>query len=121
MSSKKIISLENANLLLINEKLNALMAQHNLSAVEQKPRLVKAVLRHKVLHFPQNVPFVAAVKNCGEQNVIFNLETSQTAVVPGISLSGETNIGDRFVVRGVAYKLKDTINGFKRYVPQSRA
>ena len=111
----KNIAMENLNLLLIDNKMNAYIKKNGLTQTEERCRLVKMTLRHHVHHFPENVPFIAAVKKCGEQNVVFFLKRTKMASIADIDISSETNIKDSFEVDGQTYKMKDTINGFPRY------
>ncbi len=114
----KTISLENLNLLLINDKLNGFVDKQGTTAVESKCRLVNMVLRHKIHHFPIDIPFVAAVKNCENGKVaVFNIKRKKMAIIPGNSVAAETSVGKTFKIRGVTYTLADTINGFERYKP----
>ena len=115
----KHVALENVNMLVLNEKLNDFIRRQGVKATEDKCRLVQVVLRHKIHHFPIDIPFIAAVKNCGEGQVaVFNIKRTKLALIPGHSIAAETNVGKGFEISGVRYTLDDTVNGFERFKPK---
>lgn len=114
---KNVAALENVNLLTLNEKVNEYIVRNNLTPTEDKVRLVKMTLRHHVHHFPENIPFIAAVRRCGEQQVVFSIKRTKYALIDDIDISSETNVGKEFEISGVRYVQVDTINGFPRYKP----
>lgn len=114
---KNVAALENVNLLTLTSKVNAYIAKNNLEATEDGIRLVKMTLRHSVHHFPKNIPFIAAVKKCGEKQVVFALKRTKYALIDDIDISSETNVGKEFTIDGVRYVQFDTINGYPRYKP----
>ena len=114
---KKVVAMENINLLTLTEKVNNFAAKNNLEVSENGVRFVQMTLRHHVHHFPTNIPFVAAVKKCGEKQVVFFVKRTKFAVIDDIDISSETKIGKSFEIDGVRYELKDTINGYPRYKP----
>ena len=115
----KIISFENTNAWILNQKLDKHIASQDLKAKEDKCRMVQVVLRHKVHKFPVGIPIVAAVKSLENGKVaVFNIKRSTAAIMDGIDIASETNIGREFAIDGVRYILEDTINGFPRYKPQ---
>lgn len=115
----KHVALENVNMLVINEKLSKFIEKQGAEATEDKCRLVQMVLRHKIHHFPIDIPFIAAVKNCGEGQVaVFNIKRTKLALIPGHSIAAETNVGKAFEISGVRYTLDDTVNGFERFKPK---
>lgn len=117
-NNKKAAALENVNMLLLDRKLNEYMDKNGLSATEQRCRLVQVVFRHKVPHFPANIPFIAAIKNCGRgQQVVFGIKQSKISVIDESCLSSETTVGRAFIIDGIRYVLEDTVNGFQRYKP----
>ena len=118
IKKEKVVALENVNLLTLTDKVNRYVAKNNLVSSEHKVRLVQMTLRHPIHHFPVNIPFVAAVKKCGEKQVVFMIKRTKFAVINDIDISSETNIGKSFEIDGVRYELKDTINGYPRYKPQ---
>ena len=120
MKSNKV-SLENVNMLVVNNRLDEFINKNGTSATEGKCRLVQLVLRHKVHHFPTDIPFVAVVKNCADGQVaVFNIKRTKLALIPGDAVAAETNVGNTFEISGVRYTLADTINGFERYKPRNK-
>ena len=120
MKSNKV-SLENVNMLVVNNRLDEFINKNGTSATEGKCRLVQLVLRHKVHHFPTDIPFVAVVKNCTNGQVaVFNIKRTKLALIPGDAVAAETNVGNTFEISGVRYTLADTINGFERYKPRNK-
>lgn len=116
--SKNSVSLENVNLFLVNNKIDEFLAQNNLQATEARCRLVQVVLRHKVHHFPVNIPFIAAVKKCDNgQQVVYKIKRSKIAAIDDIAISSETKVGQSFQIDRVTYEAVDTISGFARYKP----
>ena len=116
------IALENVNMLVINEKLSKFIEKQGAEATEDKCRLVQMVLRHKIHHFPIDIPFIAAVKNCGEGQVaVFNIKRTKLALISGHSVAAETLVNKSFEINGVEYALADTINGFSRYKPMIKS
>lgn len=115
----KIISFENTNAWILNQKLDKHIVAKGFMSKEDKCRMVQVVLRHKVHKFPVGIPIVAAVKSLENGKVaVFNIKRSTAAIVDGIDIASETNIGREFAIDGVRYILQDTINGFPRYKPQ---
>lgn len=115
----KIISFENTNAWILNQKLDKHIASQDLKAKEDKCRMVQLVLRHKVHKFPIGIPVVAAVKSLEDGKVaVFNIKRKALATIDGDAIASETNIGREFAIDGVRYILEDTINGFPRYKPQ---
>ena len=120
MKSNKV-SLENVNMLVVNNRLDEFINKKGTSATEGKCRLVQLVLRHKIHHFPTDIPFVAVVKNCADGQVaVFNIKRTKLALIPGDAVAAETNVGKAFEISGVRYTLTDTINGFERYKPRNK-
>lgn len=118
VKKEKVVAMENVNLLTLTDKVNKYAAKNNLVTTENGVRLVQMTLRHHVHHFPTNIPFIAAVKKCGEKQVVFFVKRTKFAVIDDIDISSETNVGKTFEIDGVRYELKDTINGYPRYKPQ---
>lgn len=114
---KNVAALENVNLLVLTSKVNAYISQNNLEASENNVRLVKMTLRHPVRHFPTSIPFIAAVRKCGERQVVFAIKNTKFALIDDIDVSSETNVGKEFAIDGVQYVQIDTINGYPRYKP----
>lgn len=117
---KNVAALENVNLLTLTAKVNEYIAKNNLEPTESNVRLVKMTLRHHVHHFPENIPFIAAVRRCGEQQVVFSIKRTKYALIDDIDVSSETNVGKEFEISGVRYVQVDTINGFPRYKPLNK-
>lgn len=116
---KKVASLENVNVVVLNNKINDFVKENNLEVKENHCRLVRMVLRHHVHSFPQNIPFIAAVTACADgQNVVFCIKRKKIALISGNSIASETKVGDNFEMGGVKYVLKDTLNGVPRYEPK---
>lgn len=115
---KKSVSLENVNMLLLNQKINEYISQNGLNSAEPHCRLVQLVLRHKVHHFPINIPFIAAVKKCDdEKQVVFNVKRAKCACIQDISIASETKVEDSFVIDNIMYEKIDVLNGQPRYQP----
>ncbi|MBR2300188.1 MAG: hypothetical protein IJ870_06440 [Alphaproteobacteria bacterium] len=113
----KLASLENVNTVVLGEKLNEFIAQNGTKAVSNC-RLVKMSLSEKVHHFPQNIPFIAAVVECeGGKQAIFFIKRKKYALVEGAAVSSSKNVGEAFELDNVKYVLEDTINGMPRYKP----
>lgn len=74
-------------------------------------------LRHPVHHFPTNIPFIAAVRKCGEKQVVFAIKRAKIALIDDAFVSSETKVGKEFTIDGVQYFQFDTINGYPRYKP----
>lgn len=116
--SKKSAALENVNIFLLNQKLDEHIVSNNMNPLEDKCRLVRIVLRHKVHHFPVNIPFIAVIKKCGdEQQVVYNIKRSKLASIKDIDIASETKVGSVFSIDNVSYEVVDTIHGFPRYKP----
>ena len=121
MKIKKTAALENVNVFVLNEKLNAYIQEHGLEPIEGKCRLVKMTLRHKVHHFPVNVPIIAAVRNCKDgKQVVFNIKRKKMTVIENMAISSKVNVDKDFTIDNVQYVVADTINGFVRYKPQMK-
>ncbi|MBE6450679.1 MAG: hypothetical protein E7016_01800 [Alphaproteobacteria bacterium] len=116
-NNKKVAALENVNLLTLTSKVNEYIAKNDLTPTEDKVRLVQMTLRHHVHHFPKDIPFIAAVRKCGESQVVFSIKRTKYAVIEDIDISSETNVGKEFTISGVRYVQSDTINGYPRYKP----
>ena len=116
-NNKKVAALENVNLLTLTSKINEYIAKNDLTPTEDKVRLVQMTLRHHVHHFPKDIPFIAAVRKCGESQVVFAIKRTKYAVIEDIDISSETNVGKEFTISGVRYVQSDTINGYPRYKP----
>ena len=119
MSKKTVVSLENINMMILSEKVNNAIEANALSPHETQARLVQMSLRHEVHHFPKGIPFIAVVRHCSDgKSVVYNVKRSKMAVIEQDSISSETNVGKSFKIGSVNYIMKDTINGFPRYVPK---
>ncbi|MBQ8870830.1 MAG: hypothetical protein IJ019_05590 [Alphaproteobacteria bacterium] len=116
-SNKNVAALENVNLLTLTAKVNEYITKNDLEPTEDKVRLVKMTLRHHVHHFPKDIPFIAAVRKCGESQVVFSIKRTKYAVIEDIDISSETNVSKEFTISGVRYVQSDTINGYPRYKP----
>ena len=114
---KSLLALENVNMLIINTKVDEYIKRNELLPTEEKIRLVKMTLRHHVHHFPTGIPFIAAVRKCGEKQVVFSIKRTKFAVIDDIDISSETNVGKEFEISGVRYVQADTINGYPRFKP----
>lgn len=116
MGKSKLVARENINLFLVNGKMNTFMEESGIEKKEEKCRMVKMTLRHHVHHFPVNIPFIAVVKACNDdQNIVFSVKRKKMAVIPSIAISSETNV-DSFEIDGIIYEQQDTMNGFPRYI-----
>lgn len=114
---KNVAARENVNLLTLTSKVNGYINKNNLTPTEDKVRLVKMTLRHHVHHFPKDIPFIAAVRKCGESQVVFSIKRTKFALIDDIDISSETNVGKEFEISGVRYVIADTVNGYPRYKP----
>jgi hypothetical protein len=117
----KSISLENLNLLILNDKIDAYINANSLQPIEANAHLMNVVLRHKVHHFPVGIPFIAAVKKCANgKEVVFSLNRSKISAIADVDILNQTNVGGTFKVGGVTYTQKDTLNGYPRYQPKTK-
>lgn len=114
---KSVLSLENVNMVCLTSKVNDFVAKNDLTPTDKKVRLVQLTLRHPVHHLPVNIPFIAAIRKCGEKQVVYALKRSKFAIVDDIDISSETRVSTEFTIDGVRYVQKDTINGYPRFVP----
>ncbi|HCU58460.1 MAG TPA: hypothetical protein DIC64_00580 [Alphaproteobacteria bacterium] len=113
----KTASLENVNAIVLNEKLGDFIAQNGTKAVSNC-RLVRMSLSEKVHHFPQNIPFIAAVRECeGGKQAVFFIKRKKYALVEGAAVSSSKNVGESFEIDNVKYILEDTMNDMPRYKP----
>ncbi len=117
-NTKKVIAYEKINMMLVDNKINEYIKKFGLTADEERCRLVKLTLRHEVLHFPVNIPIIAAIKRCtNEENVVFNIARSKTTVIKLDDISSATPVTDKFSIRGIRYEAYDQISGYTRYKP----
>lgn len=113
-----VVSKENVNVMLLNEKLEAFIKENKLTAVEPKCRLVKMVLRGDVHHFPKDIPFIASVIKCNDGYAAFFIKRKKLAFIEDGAVASETKVGDSFEIDNVRYVVEDTINGFPRFKPE---
>lgn len=125
----KVISLENLNGFIVNKTINMIANEMGAKAAEEKPRLVRLVLRNSAEpKIPTGVPLVSFVKNLrinGEIVVaVFDVATGAVQLVDGSYIAAETNVKGNFKIAGVTYGIKDTVNGIARYhrvvIPRKR-
>jgi len=113
----KVSSLENVNAVVLNEKLGEFIKENGAKPVSNC-RLVKMSLSEKVHHFPQNIPFIAAVVECeGGKQAVFFIKRKKYALVEGVAVSSSKNVGESFEIDNIKYVIEDTINGMPRYKP----
>jgi len=113
----KTASLENVNTIVLNEKLAEFINENSAKAVSNC-RLVRMTLKEKVHHFPVNIPFIAAVRDCeGGKQAVFFIKRKKYALVEGGAVSSSKNVGDSFELDNVKYVVDDTMNGMPRYKP----
>lgn len=125
----KVVSLENLNGFIVNNTINMIANEMGAKAAEEKPRLVRLVLRNSAEpKIPTGVPLVSFVKNLrlnGEIVVaVFDVATGAVQLVDGSYIASETNVKGNFKIAGVTYGIKDTVNGIARYhrvvIPRKR-
>ena len=72
-------------------------------------------------HKPGN-PFYAFVKHVGTVvTVVVDVQSGSVLVVDNDVISSQTEVNGDFTIKGVTYKLKDKVSGFKRYCVAPRA
>ena len=116
----KVVSLENLNGFIVNKTINMIANEMGAKAAEEKPRLVRLVLRNSAEpKIPTGVPLVSFVKNLRLNGeivvVIFDVATGAVQLVDGSYIASETNVKGNFKIAGVTYGIKDTVNGIARY------
>ena len=62
-----------------------------------------------------NKPFYGFVKQAGSVAAVVDVTSGATLVLNNDQIASQTKPEARFKIDGVAYELKDTINGFKRF------
>lgn len=121
--------MENLNGFIVNKTINMIANEMGAKAAEEKPRLVRLVLRNSAEpKIPTGVPLVSFVKNLrinGEIVVaVFDVATGAVQLVDGSYIAAETNVKGNFKIAGVTYGIKDTVNGIARYhrvvIPRKR-
>lgn len=121
--------MENLNGFIVNKTINMIANEMGAKAAEEKPRLVRLVLRNSAEpKIPTGVPLVSFVKNLRLNGeivvVIFDVATGAVQLVDGSYIASETNVKGNFKIAGVTYGIKDTVNGIARYhrvvVPRKR-
>lgn len=78
-------------------------------------RLVKVVLRCKAFGHPARIPFYAFVKDMASLSILVDIQSGAVEVFDASTVSACANVTGDFVINGVTYGLKDTVNGQKRY------
>lgn len=125
----KVVSLENLNGFIVNNTINMIANEMGAKAAEEKPRLVRLVLRNSAEpKVPTGVPLVSFVKNLRLNGeivvVVFDVATGAVQLIDGSYIASETNVKGNFKIAGVTYGIKDTVNGIARYhrvvVPRKR-
>ena len=125
----KVVSLENLNGFIVNNTINMIANEMGAKAAEEKPRLVRLVLRNSAEpKIPTGVPLVSFVKNLRLNGeivvVVFDVATGAVQLVDGSYIASETNVKGNFKIAGVTYGIKDTVNGIARYhrvvIPRKR-
>ncbi|MBR3662155.1 MAG: hypothetical protein IKN67_02620 [Alphaproteobacteria bacterium] len=125
----KVVSLENLNGFIVNNTFEMIANEMGAKAAEEKPRLVRLVLRNSAEpKIPTGVPLVSFVKNLRLNGeivvVVFDVATGAVQLIDGSYIASETNVKGNFKIAGVTYGIKDTVNGIARYhrvvVPRKR-
>ncbi|MBR1399328.1 MAG: hypothetical protein IJ564_04030 [Alphaproteobacteria bacterium] len=125
----KVVSLENLNGFIVNNTFEMIANEMGAKAAEEKPRLVRLVLRNSAEpKIPTGVPLVSFVKNLRLNGeivvVVFDVATGAIQLIDGSYIASETNVKGNFKIAGVTYGIKDTVNGIARYhrvvVPRKR-
>lgn len=125
----KVVSLENLNGFIVNNTINMIANEMGAKAAEEKPRLVRLVLRNSAEpKIPTGVPLVSFVKNLRLNGeivvVVFDVATGVIQLIDGSYIASETNVKGNFKIAGVTYGIKDTVNGIARYhrvvIPRKR-
>ena len=62
-----------------------------------------------------NRPFYAFIKQAGSVAAVVDVKSGVSLVLNNDQIASQTKPEARFKIDGVAYELKDTINGFKRF------
>ena len=125
----KVVSLENLNGFIVNNTFEMIANEMGAKAAEEKPRLVRLVLRNSAEpKIPTGVPLVSFVKNLRLNGeivvVVFDVATGAIQLIDGSYIASETNVKGNFKIAGVTYGIKDTVNGIARYhrvvIPRKR-
>ena len=77
--------------------------------------LCLVLVRKPIFKRKANRPFFAFVKQVGDAVAMVDVQSGDVAIVSKEAISGRAEVKGRFKIKGVTYKLKDTVNGFKRY------
>lgn len=121
--------MENLNGFIVNNTFEMIANEMGAKAAEEKPRLVRLVLRNSAEpKIPTGVPLVSFVKNLRLNGeivvVVFDVATGAVQLIDGSYIASETNVKGNFKIAGVTYGIKDTVNGIARYhrvvVPRKR-
>lgn len=121
--------MENLNGFIVNNTFEMIANEMGAKAAEEKPRLVRLVLRNSAEpKIPTGVPLVSFVKNLRLNGeivvVVFDVATGAIQLIDGSYIASETNVKGNFKIAGVTYGIKDTVNGIARYhrvvVPRKR-
>ena len=107
--------------MIVNSKLNAAIGKEGVgenAVVEDNVRIMNVILkRSKAPNVPVGVPLMAFVKNAGGKFAIMDLDTGSVQILEAVDIRSAAVVKGDFSLHGVTYKMKDTINGYKRYRP----
>ena len=107
--------------MIVNNKLNAAIGKEGVgknAVVEDNVRIMNMVLKNsKAPKVPVNVPLMVFVKNAGGKFAIMDLDTGSVQILEAVDIRSAAVVKGDFYLHGIKYKMKDTINGYKRYRP----
>lgn len=127
---KRTIARANVNPLALSIKINEYAQTMKLNTEQSGLCMADIILSEHIHSFPQNIPFPAAIKSCGNgQSIIFNIKRSKIAVVEDTIICGKKVVASfpsdfdfskskapkEIVLGGVTYSTKDTLNDIPRY------
>lgn len=128
--AKKTVALANVNPMALSLKINEYAKTLKLNTEKSGISMADITLSEHIHSFPQNIPFPAAIKSCGNgQSIIFNLKRNKLAVVEDTIICGKKVVASfpsdfdfakskapkEIILGGVTYSAKDTINDIPRY------
>lgn len=129
--ARKCIDLRRINEHVVNEKLMEAVKNQGLEADKAEISLVKMSLRYRrsrnkaTMHESskqfdykkaRNTPFYAFYKAVGKSKAaIYRIDTDEVRIVSTASISNKNEVKGTFMLNGVTYGPKDTINGFRRF------
>ena len=128
--AKKSISLMRINEYVVDKLLRAALENQGLDG-SGKIKLVKIALRHrrvrgsKISVFENrkqgdykksvNTPFLAFVKASGKKLAVYRIDTGEIKIISLAQISKKDEVKGTFMLGGITYGKKDTVNGYRRF------